>query len=82
MNARTAEEQRALEVPSLPMPLEDYLRELGDLKVWRQEIFDRRSEAKESDALDGKRLDRVIEQLSGVLASRDSNARGASSEAW
>jgi hypothetical protein len=67
MNARTAEEQLALETPLLPMPLEEYLRQLGDLKLWRQEICDRRSEAKESDASDCQRLDRVIEQLSRAL---------------
>jgi hypothetical protein len=66
MNARTAEEQLALETPLLPMPLEEYLRQLGDLKLWRQEICDR-SETKESDASDCQRLDRVIEQLSRAL---------------
>lgn len=70
MNARTAEEQQALEVPSLPMPLEDYLRELGDLKRWRQEIGDRQPEARETDAADYQRLDRVIKQLSWVSASQ------------
>ena len=70
MNARTAEELRALEVTALPMPLEDYLRELADLKRWRQEICDRRQEASASDVTDYQRLDRVIAQLSGVLMGR------------
>lgn len=72
MNARTAEEQRALEVSSLPMPLEDYLRELGDLKLWRQEISDRHPGVRipdlpESVGFACLRLDRVIAQLSKEL---------------
>jgi hypothetical protein len=74
MNARTAEEQRALEAPLLPMPMEDYLRELGDLKLWRQEIADQHPEARIPDlpasvASASLRLDRVIAQLSKVLVA-------------
>ena len=69
MNARTLEEQRALEQFPLPMPLEDYLRELGDLKQWRQEIRDRQSQVTATDVADCKRLDRVIGQLSKVLVA-------------